>query len=820
MKLDQALDKFKSEKDNLKKLSEINYSESDTRCKSIDFMFKDILGWKEENILREGYSKVGYFDYILSTAQFRFVVEAKKSLLKFQLPNTGNKCKLSSLMKGNKEVIEQIRGYIIENSLAYGVITNGSQYIIARFNNTNGGDWLNNTAIYYKDLDDIEKNFIEFHNLLSSESIIENGRFYIEKQDITEQFILESKLVNKRTDEVLRNDFSDILTSMISEIFTEISDVYDLDSFQKLKECYVINEDVRANASKLEILFEDTPPLFDSRIKPVKNTRNTHLQILDEIKAENKAPEPIILIGSKGAGKTTFINYFTKIVIEEDIVKKRPLLYFDFRNYTNQQVKDTKNIYKKIFSTLNDSYPELKLTQINIIKTIYQKEIKEQELGIWSLYNKDSELYTQKLASFLEDKTSDIENHLIAISKYLSKYQNKRLTIVLDNADQLENESQKDLFLLAQSLKNNLNSLVILSLREGYFYQWKNKPPFDAFQSNVFHITAPPYRDVLKNRIDYAIKYFDFDKVEARYKNKTVKITGESLRLFFNNLSHSIFARKNSEILDFLDNCTYPNIREGLEIFNTFLTSGHTPIDSYITDKNFNIPIWEFVKSVALESHYYYKSDFSRVKNLLRPVSGNHNHFTKIRILFYLTFIAENGSKTDYSFSTIKKISEDFAIAGYNYKIIISEIQQLLDFKFIDTKAVFSDIEENSEINDELEIKISQNGHYYLYKMLPRFHYLDLVLQDTPIYDTYYFERIKEVFPEVDSYGERNIKHRLTTASTFFEYLKSMEIKDHLRNEANFGIRALDIDIKNFIENGGFINDIIRVEKSHKYQKS
>ncbi|WP_400263279.1 hypothetical protein ACFX5U_09575 [Sphingobacterium sp. SG20118] len=820
MKLDKALEKFKVEKENLKSLSVQNYSEADTRCKSIDLMFKDILGWQETSISREGHSDAGYFDYMFATSQFKFVIEAKKNLISFQLPATGNECKLSTLLKGNKDVINQIRGYILEKSLAYGVITNGNQYIIARFNNTNGGEWKNNTAIYFKDLDDVERNFIKFYNILSNDSIVENGRFFIEKEEFSEKFILESKLLNKRTDEVLRNDFSDILTSIISEIFSEISDVYDLDSFEKLKECYVINEDVKANNSKLEILFEDTPPLFDGRIKPVKNTKNTHSQILDEIKSGIKSPEPIIIIGSKGAGKTTFINYFTKVVIEKDLQKKKPLLYFDFRNYTNQQVKNTKKIYEKIIASLNENFKELNLSKINIIKTIYQKEIKEQEEGIWSLYKKDSEIYTTKLAEFLEKKINDPENHLISISNYLIKYQTKRLTIILDNADQLENESQKDLFLLAQSLKKNLNALVILSLREGYFYQWKNKPPFDAFQSNVFHITAPPYKDVLKNRIDFAIKHFNFAKIETLYKNKSVKITGDSLNLFFNNLSHSIFSIKNSEILDFLDHCTYPNIREGLDMFNTFLTSGHTQIDSYITDVNFNIPIWEFFKSVGLDSHYYYKSDFSKIKNLFKPVSGNRNHFTKIRILLYLTNIAETSNKTDYSFTTIKEISDNFSIAGYNSKIIIEEIQQLLDFKFVDTKAVFSDIESTISIDDNLEIKISQSGHYYIYKILPRFHYLDLVLQDTPIYDNYYFERIKDVFPEVDSYGERNIKNRLTTATTFFEYLKVMEIKEHSKNEANFGIKALDISIKTLIEENGFNTDIKRVEKSQKYLRS
>jgi hypothetical protein len=381
MNIDEALVQFRK----LKKDSELykdNLSETDTRCKYLDFIFKNVLGWGEEQIEREGYVKPGFFDYEFNTSQYRFVVEAKKINVEFSLPSKGNSVKLSTFYKGNSEIIDQIREYITKRNLAYGIVSNGKQFVVARFVNTDGTDWQDNKAFFFDGLDFIENNFIDFYNLFSYECVQKNGRIKLSKEEIIGKNIVEHKLLKKRTDEVLRNDFSDILVSIIGQIFSEIYETNDLDNYTKLKECYVKNEDVKNNNSKLGILFVDEPPKFDRRILPVKNTKHTQEQILKEInETSSVTPEPVIIIGSKGAGKTTFIRYFIEVELDEKVKKSRPLLYFDFRNYTNQQVKDTKSIYNKIYRQLVEKYENLRLTDLNVLKTIYKSEIDEKQKG-------------------------------------------------------------------------------------------------------------------------------------------------------------------------------------------------------------------------------------------------------------------------------------------------------------------------------------------------------------------------------------------------------------------------------------------------------
>ena len=58
------------------------------------------------------------------------------------------------------EVIDQIRGYLSDVGCSIGVITNGKQFIIANFINTNGIPWKQNKCIIYNGIDDIQNNYI------------------------------------------------------------------------------------------------------------------------------------------------------------------------------------------------------------------------------------------------------------------------------------------------------------------------------------------------------------------------------------------------------------------------------------------------------------------------------------------------------------------------------------------------------------------------------------------------------------------------------------------------------------------------------------
>ncbi len=805
--IDKAYSVFTEYKAYFQKYLAEPLSETDTRCKIIDKLFIEVLGWTEDDIQRERFVQVGYYDYEISTSIFRFVVEAKKSHVEFLLPEKARKVKIKTIYKSNKDVLDQIRKYVFERGLLYGIITNGNQFIIGKFSNTDGVDWKENEVLIFQNIDVIDSNFVQFYDTISKDMVGYYGRFKLFDESITGKTLVRSNNLRRKNEELVRNKISHELIPIITDVFEEIYNLENLKDEKILQECYVKNEDIKKYNSELGFVFSDLPPTFDGRINPVQNTQKTHEQLTNEIVGvSNKLPDPIILIGGKGAGKTTFIKYFLEVVLDKGVKKNRPILYLDFRNETESTIRDTKLIYQKLIYQLYENYPTLNLNSFSVLKTIYKSEIESQKKGFWT-HLKDEDELNREISVFLQKRSEDPIHHLGRISSYLIYQCNKRLCVVIDNADQLTEEIQKEVFILGQSMHRNLKVMILISLREGYFFKFKNKPPFDAYHSTVFHITAPPYREVLKKRVKYVINNFLFQKTKIDNDNVKIEFGDGSISQLFVNLSVTLFDFSNSEILSFLEETSYPNIRNGLEKFKFFLLSGHTKTNQYMSfdygkDGKNNIPIWEFVKSVALESNYYYQTSRSALFNIFYPSTNNKNHFTKIRLLEYVIDNNTGVSKKN-NFLPIATVVKDFIKAGYTAEIIFEELNLLYVSGLIFTNDFVSDVESEVSLGLSNEIGITQSGVYYVKNLINKFFYLDLVLQDTPIYSDRYFDELTNLFPESDSYGNRDLLKRKKVTQIFVDYLQEQEVLDHNRKESNYGIKSLDKQIiKTIIETG------------------
>lgn len=757
----------------------LDLSESDTRSKILDAVLKEILGWTEEDIEREGHVGNGYFDYMIGVPGFRFVVEAKRQHVELKLPVSGRTHSLQMLYAGNQEVIDQIRNYAFRKDVAFGVISNGSQFIVARLINTDATDWKKNKAHVFRSLEDIKNNFIDFSNLLSRESVLEKGGLIPEEHDYVPHIILPT--LARRDEKLVRNEFSAALISVIDFAFKGLSIDQKISDTNILELCYVKNTDIDKYNSELMVIFEDNPPKFDSRIAKVRNTENTQRQIEQGL----LGTEPIVLIGSKGCGKTTFIRYLFDVVLSRKEGSPYRYVYVDFKGYTAQLIRDSQLLSKKIVDAIEITYSSENLGSFEILKSIYASQIAKMKTGTWSIYLTKTDVLEEKIANFLEERQRNSFDHLKSVVAYLKTKLGKRPCIVLDNADQLSEEAQREVYLYAHSLNQGFEALLVLSLREGYFYRWRNKPPFDAFTTTIYHISAPPYREVLRKRFDYLSEIQEFPSVEGRTSNAAkLSISGASVKLLFDNISQTLFNNKNSDVLEFLEQTSYPNIRSGLEKLNRFLVSGHTKVESYALEKRYLIPIWEFFKSIALDADYYYHNESSEIPNLLLPENPNLSHFLKTRLLISILDKVQE-KVTKHVFADVANLISTYTAAGYRKDAVIAELQRLLQLGLIETETFSTDVDEPPIIGTNERVKPTYAGRFYVREIIGRFFYLDLVLQDTPIFLKEHYDKIRAIFPESDFYGNRPIEERRKTVEAFMEYLGDRESKEVSKSKYN-----------------------------------
>ena len=784
--------------ENFGKYKTVDLSESDTRSKLIDTVLIDILGWDESDIIREGHVDSGYFDYKISIAGFTLIVEAKKQFNDFVLPNQNRrKCKINAIYSSNQEVIDQIRHYLDDCGCDIGVITNGKQYIVAKFFNTNGIPWKQNNCIIYNGVEDIVNNYIEFWNTLSKESVINNcGIKQLFDVELSFSKTVLSSILDK-DNEIVRNDLSAKIAPFIDKAFGDIFNSNEEDDdVEFIKECYVENKEVIKNKRELKGLFRDTPPKLNEVVKAV-NTGSISRQITNEIESfpslssNSATPKPIIIIGSRGAGKTTFLNFLFKNESDENSMRDNPYLFVNLmKYYRGTDSVDFEIIYKELLIQFSEKYPNFNINSLEVLERIYIREINQNKKGVWRYcFENNQDDYQKELALFFKDKMSNSQEHFMAINKYLTREIHKRIVVIFDNADQLSDKIQEQVYLNACSLNTQARFGVIISLREGYYYNWRNRPPFNAFICNAYHIAAPDYGQVLQKRLNYLVKNIQFSKNHSftgSVGNKQYMLNEDKIEEFFTGIEGSLFGERNAPILDFLRHMSFPNIREGLNLFKTFLVSGYTDVSEYVLRVLFNkgdhlitIPIHEFVKTIALENKLYYNHRSSKIQNILYPSSPNSDYFVKYYLLKVLDeqLSFEGNINKFIGYSELLKSFQDY---GYREDVINKELESLLTDNFIETDKVLSDIMWNCLPEETFSITITAKGHYYITELMNRFYYIELILQDTPLFEKEVYENLIQRFPIPEkSNGKKDMRVRIDVVQIFIDYLKKIESKSN-----------------------------------------
>lgn len=786
--IDEATKGFRDFLNQYENLEKIQYSEADTRSKLIDSLLITVLGWDEKDIQREGYiSKTGYFDYIVSIPGIHFVIEAKKNTYNINLPSHHKKVSINSIYNNNREIIDQIRSYCLESSVQYGIITNGKQFVFLKAFNTDGKPWKENNCLIFGDHSDIEKRFVEFFENFSKYALLNNGGFKFDLPTKPIEYKTVVKTLIDRDKELVRNSMSARIKPLIDKIFGEIFNDGQEDDREFIVRCFVENQETRKNKNEIERLFSDDAPKLNGVIAAV-NSDSLVEQLKTEISEDNTqikgdVPKPIIIIGSKGAGKTTFINHLFKYKIHGRDIENQFTIYLDFRKfYEKENHFDPEKIAFETLNLIHEKFEDIGLHTLAVLKRIYIKEIRINDESIWS-YDKENDpiTYNRRLSEFLENNRANSLSHLEKLSTYLLRERRKRLLIIIDNADQFDDTIQKKIFLFAHSINRKALCGTIVSLREGYYYKWRSMPPFDAFESNVYHITAPKYADILDKRISYAI-----EKLEGKgyFRDATVnrdKANNDVLD-FFLSLKNSLFLESNTELLEYLNYTTYPDIREGLRVFKSFLSSGHTKITEYIARERSRsienataqtIPMHEFVKSIGLQNKQYYNTEKSIIYNIFNPPIDSTDHFVKLYILKSLYDLVDSYGKSGRQVKS-EELIEKFNNLGYKINTINSALIDLIKSNLINTEELLTDIEW-STLPDNTNFSITLKGYYYYYELIKRFHYLDLVLQDTPIFDEDSYNDIIQNFPKSNDAGKRNLAGRMACAISFIDYLRKME---------------------------------------------
>jgi len=618
-------------------------NEAETRFKIIDEVLEKYFKWPKDNTAVEFHVAGNRADYILKNKIGKplLIIESKKQDVYFELPQSVNfaksfqKISIEKLItdRNVRDAINQVKEYCEDLVCQYGAITNGSVWIIFKTTSSNQKPWKKLPAFVIKNLDFFIDEYTTAINLLGYASMTElnsvQTNIGVSKKSYTEVFFPKQQ-INAYDSPVNSNMYAGPLSALSRKYLGPIP----FSDKEFMENCYVSNKGHYDKLQKnvLGFLNDSLTPYFKNQgfreFSDDKAGGAFGNSIVKVIKQEN-LDNVMILFGGRGSGKSTFLKRFLFHVRPIEIDMYSEIALVDLIDSAQTADTLTTEIWERVRTGIdNDNI--FSSSRDEILKLFHNEFVTFERQFLVGLDARSAE-YQKLLREFLGKNLSNTKLFCEKISlRYKSK--NKGLIIFLDNMDQLAPDFQDLCYLTAIEIAKKLSCLVIISMREERFYMAKTKGALDAYHTPGYHLSAPVIPEVLIKRLEYMIEKLTYTvDPDLEYG---IKSTGDLITIKdFLNICIVQLRLKESHLSKFLRFATHGDVRQALDFFRGFLSSGYTNVGEIAQHRYWIFQVHQVIKPMMIPDRVFYDEKLSRIPNLYRLRNDNNSsHFTGVRM--------------------------------------------------------------------------------------------------------------------------------------------------------------------------------------------
>lgn len=751
-----------------------NANEAETRLKVIDKVLFDILGWTHNDVqVEERVSEDGnttFADYVVRTASTAFVVEAKKSGSVFKTQAKERRLKLSkSNLQGEiEDAVSQARDYCRKLGVQFAVVTNGNQWVIFPANRIDQVTFHNSYALVFNSLKSIlVDDYTEFFDLLSRNSVVNSSLENLllgYTEDQIEGRRLRNFFQSPRSE--MRNPIYPLIESAITTSFSDTIIEMDPELFER---CYVnspekIKFDRRINMhiSKSQHLFSAQPA------RPMQKKDSNFLR--DKIKSlkNNSKPLAIVILGSVGAGKTTFLHYTRNITAASVFEKKSGEAYphwipINFLKYTNDQTP-VDFIYETIKEYIIDDqyFSDFKLC----IEKAYYKEVEAIKKGPAFLISKNQEQIDQLITKRL---TNDYENTKPYVDKLLKHGASQApIFVVIDNIDQLEEKLQSSIFTEAVAFSSKLQLNLVIALRSSTYVEHRNSPAFNAFDFDPILIEPPKIEAVLSKRFFLANNLLSGQSGEFTSENG-MKVNVSDLAVLIELIQSSVLGTDVGGLLEVLAS---GDVRNALRMTREFIEHGYSnpgqAYSIYVAGGRYTLPKHEALRAILLGNQSVYNEAFSPIGN---PYDSHLERTTlQMTRLFLLSALVQYSSDASFQYLDGIEINRSLRIIGIGDYAALKVLSDLCRFRFCYTGG-------HGEADFKSSYYPSRLGGYVVRDLISNFMFVENMMMDTFIADENVWAKLNQLGKDIsNSHNSRAMRvlYRIERVKAFHSYITDL----------------------------------------------
>ncbi|MBJ9686515.1 S1 RNA-binding domain-containing protein [Burkholderia vietnamiensis] len=580
--------------------------------------------------------------------------------------------------------------------------------------------------------------------------------------------------IGLQNEEVGRNSFGATLTASISAIFNPTTRA---ERSFIARHGYIASHRRERYIDPIDKVIRAARPPSETDAQLLEDTSRPK-ELIGRLNNKNDLEHKVLLIiGSVGSGKTTFIDYLHEVALPRELINQTVWCRMDMNSAPVSAIEIYDWLRISLIESCKLSLPNEDFEDIEILRKIFSVEINRFNKGVGKLYAQGTDIFNVKLAEHIESIQRDRHASAQAHMRYCCGDRSRLCIIVLDNCDKKTRDEQLLMFEVAQWLQREFRALVILPLRDETYDNHRLQPPLDtALKDMVFRIEPPLFQNVLLTRVKLAMNTLNHNSGEKLHfllpNGIQVEYPRSDQAYYLTSIIKSLFEHDRF-VRRMIVGLSGRNMRDALEIFLEFCNSAHIGEDQIFkirqSEGRYTLPLHQVATVLMRMNRRYYDSDYSYVKNLFsaNQEDSRPSFFCRYMILRWLrekfSTSGTDGLKGYYRKGAVK---QELMSYGLSPDMLDREFNYLLSSRCILAEHLRID-----SVTDDDLVRIGPAGFVHL-DLVGNVSYLAAVAEDTFFLDRLQAEKV--VSRIRDSATHLHIQTAVDNASELVEHLLEM----------------------------------------------
>jgi len=589
---------------------------------------------------------------------------------------------------------------------------------------------------------------------------------------------------------LVRSQLASDLDGVFKSFFSSMAAENDREMLEK---CFVESKESREADNALEKITRN----LVNRIDLLSSDKGAELEDHLRSAVETSKGEFVLIIGNKGAGKSTFIDRFFDLVIPSDLEKRCVVLRADLAS--SPGVTDTVNewlvrelvdeLEKSLFTDGIPTYADLQATFFHEYRRWQSGEFK------W-LYDTDKAGFKKKFGEYLfEIRNKDPEQYLYRLLQNVASLRQQMPCLVFDNTDHFKQEFQEQVFQFAQSLYRKTFAFIICPITDRTIWQLSKQGPLQSYETTTFYLPVPPIKEVLEKRIAFIReKAADSNAPQQQteyFLSKGIRLSIRDIRAFVIVVEEVLLNTDYvSRIIGSLANF---EVRRSLQISKRILMSAYLSIDeltkAYILGKNLSIASHKIVRALICSDYNFFNQSSSDFVLDVYEIDGQHivTPFIRLSILRLLQDRDGAAREREMAYMSAEDIQDYFEPAQMGRADVSRHLQKLLDYRLVEPY-----VPTETSVHDGLRVAIAPSGRIHLELALSNETYATQMALRTDMRENELSNRLRSDWGR-DS-GKFGREQWLGFIELFFRYCGEQDallisFPDHHRYEGQIDLR-------------------------------